>query len=306
MDLRLFTALFGASLLAMVGVFTLFPQFKPEGVEIHWGQGGFAAPGRFPLPNRRAPTRFVATRPVSRSISAPSKADAAFDRGALCLEREEWDVAITAFDEVLRLEPKNADAFYNRGIAHFGKRQFDAALQDIDAAVRLRPRDADALLARAAVRIEQKLPQLAIADFDAALSIDPDNIEVYCERGNLREEAGEYRLALHDYQMALHRASDDPLVLNSLAWLLSTAPDAALRDGRRAIELAVRAVKLENSKEWDTIDTLAAAFAEAGRFPDAVIAQQEAIKLAPAEEHPDLKSRLQLYQANKPYRLSGP
>jgi tetratricopeptide (TPR) repeat protein len=301
MELRLYSALFGVAMLAMVGVFTLFPQLTPEGVQIHWGKGGYASPGRFPAPNRGLPTRSA-----SWSTSAPSKAEAAFDRGTLNLEREEWDLAVKEFDEVLRLDPKNADAFYNRGAAKFAKQQYDGALADIDAAVRLRPRDADALLARAAVRIEQGLPKLAIGDLDAALGIDPENVEAYCERGKLREESGEYRLALYDYQLALKRASDDPLVLNYLAWLLSTAPDPALRDGPRAIELAVRAVKLENSKEWDTIDTLAAAFAESGKFPEAVRAEQEALKLAPSEEHPDLRSRLELYQAKRAYRLGGP
>jgi tetratricopeptide (TPR) repeat protein len=196
-----------------------------------------------------------------------------------------------------------ADAFYNRATAKFAKQQYDAALADIDVAVRLQPRDADALLARAAIRLAQGLPKLAISDLDAALGIDPENIEAYCERGKLREEAGEYRLALYDYQLALNRASDDPLVLNYMAWLLATAPDAALRDGRRAVEMAVQAVKLENSQEWDTIDTLAAAFAEVGKFPEAVRAEEEALRLAPQEEHADLKTRLELYRANKPYRL---
>jgi tetratricopeptide (TPR) repeat protein len=205
----------------------------------------------------------------------------------------------------LRLEPKNADGFYNRGFAKFAKEEYDAALADFDAVVRLRPRDVDALLARAAVRVEQNLPNLAIADLDAALGIDPEDVGAYCERGKIREEAGEYRLALYDYQLALQRASDDPLVLNYLAWLLSTAPEASLRDGRRAVEMAARAVKLENSQEWDTIDTLAAAFAEVGKFPEAVRAEEEALRLAPAEEHGDLKLRLELYRAKKAYRLGG-
>lgn len=297
---RLYSAPVGVTLLVLVGVLTLFPQFMPHGIQIHCGKGDYATPGRFPVPNRGA-----ATRSTSWSSAEPAKAQAAFDRGTLNLEREEWELALREFNSVLHLQPKNSAALYQRAIAKCGLQQYDSAVADLDAAIRLRPQDADALLARAAVRIEQGLPKLAISDLDAALGIDPQNIEAYCERGKIREEAGEYRLALYDYQLAFKQASDDPMVLNHLAWLLSTAPNPTARDGQRAVEMAARAVKLENAQEWDTIDTLAAAFAEVGKFPEAVRAQQEALRLAPEEEHADLKSRLELYQAKKPYRLGG-
>ena len=69
--------------------------------------------------------------------------------------------------------------------------------------------------------------------------------------------------------MIRSRPSDTNL-LNDTAWILATNPNASVRDGAEAVELAQRAVKLSGGQEPAILDTLAAAYAEAGRFADAV------------------------------------
>ena len=108
---------------------------------------------------------------------------------------------------------------------------------------------------------------------------------------------------LRDYQEAVKAESDNPEALNNLAWLLAAAPEARLRDGRRAVEAAARAVQLEDAKDWNTIDTLAAAFAETGKFSESIRCRQQALKIAPTEERPELEARLKLYSAKQPFRL---
>ena len=91
---------------------------------------------------------------------------------------------------------------------------------------------------------------------------------------------------------------------NNLAWRLATCPQAALRDGARAVELAREADRLAGGKNPDYLDTLAAAYAEAGQFPQAVEAAERALTLAVAQSNPrmeDIRARLKLYQGGSPF-----
>jgi 2-methylcitrate dehydratase PrpD len=92
---------------------------------------------------------------------------------------------------------------------------------------------------------------------------------------------------------------------NALAWCLATCPDADLRDGAEAVRLAEAACSATEQKVAELLDTLAAAYAEAGRFEDAVKAARQAIKLAEERQQQvditGFKDRLSLYEAKKPY-----
>ena len=95
---------------------------------------------------------------------------------------------------------------------------------------------------------------------------------------------------------------------NLRAWSAATHDDAARRNGRKAVEDARQACDLTNHKSWNFLDTLAAAYAEAGDFPKAVEVQTQAIDMESDSEQSDesqnrqLRARLQLYRQNKPYR----
>ena len=89
---------------------------------------------------------------------------------------------------------------------------------------------------------------------------------------------------------------------NSLAWILATSQNPAIRDGSNAMVFAEKAVAATIANPQH-LDTLAAAYAEAGQFEKAVSTQQEAIALLQTEaEKNDYRSRLKLYEAKKPYR----
>ena len=89
------------------------------------------------------------------------------------------------------------------------------------------------------------------------------------------------------------------MALNDLAWQRATCPEAELRDGRAAVKLAQQAVRLADARSPEILDTLAAAYAEAGMFSQATAAISEALDLARQQNKADLveklKARLWLY-----------
>ena len=97
-----------------------------------------------------------------------------------------------------------------------------------------------------------------------------------------------------------------PEPLNNLAWLLATHPSAKVRDGAQAVSLAERACGLTGHTNLALLSTLAAAYAEAGRFADAVTTQQKVCRLAVARSQgaqpQSSRQRLELYLSGQPYR----
>jgi Flp pilus assembly protein TadD len=95
-------------------------------------------------------------------------------------------------------------------------------------------------------------------------------------------------------------------LLSQTAWVLATCPEASVRNGAEAVELAKRAVQLSGGKEPAVLDTLAAAYAETGRFAEAVETIRQALALATQQnEQPlieGLKARMALYEAKTPCR----
>src|SRR5262249_50929833 len=123
-------------------------------------------------------------------------------------------------------------------------------------------------------------------------------------RGRAWAEKKEYGRAIKDYDEAIRLDPKDAKAFNRLAWLLATCPVNKWRDGKRAVETARRACELSARKNGNYLDTLAAAYAEAGQFAEAIRWQKKALEdesFATAQGS-DARKRLELYKAKKPYR----
>ena len=94
------------------------------------------------------------------------------------------------------------------------------------------------------------------------------------------EGEGKIEEAIQTYRQALAVDSNNPVVLNNLAWILTAANKPELRDGQEAVRLATKAVELTGSRKPIMIGTLAAAYAEAGQFTNAVEMANTAFALA--------------------------
>ncbi len=110
-------------------------------------------------------------------------------------------------------------------------------------------------------------------------------------------------------ERALAQAADSWMALNNVAWMLATCPDASIRDGERAVVLAERASQIMQDGDSEFLDTLAAAYAEAGRFPEAVTTITRAAQIAADAGQREgvvrFEQRRELYQAGRPLRVAG-
>jgi Flp pilus assembly protein TadD len=117
---------------------------------------------------------------------------------------------------------------------------------------------------------------------------------------------GKFRCAIVAYRAALALQPKSQGILNNLAWLLATCPDAGVRDGTEAVRLAGQACDLTQFQITMMVGTLAAAYAEAGRFSEAVATAQKACALATESGDQPLARRnqelLEQYRAGRPYR----
>ena len=143
----------------------------------------------------------------------------------------------------------------------------------------------------------------AIADYATAIRFKPDFATAYYNRGLAHDHLRQYDRAAVDFEIVVRLELGNARAHNSLAWLLATAPSPSVRDGARAIAIASRAVLLRDIAEYR--DTLAAAYAEAGRFAEAVREQERAIEMARQEGIGDLagwQTRLRLFKQSHPFR----
>ena len=117
---------------------------------------------------------------------------------------------------------------------------------------------------------------------------------------------GNFRSAISNYQTAIKLAPDWPQPLNDLAWLLATQDHPEFRDGLEAVKLAEQACRLTEYKSASHLGTLDAAYAEVGKFAEAIRFAQKASEMAEGAGQLEIataaKSRIRLYQEEKPFR----
>jgi protein O-mannosyl-transferase len=239
--------------------------------------------------------------------------------GYLCDERGELDKAISHFEAALRVRSGKRDPHYDVGSAFMqmnlanalaGKGQADEAMVHYDEAIKLQPYYADAYYNRGSVLFGKGRIDEAIADWEYTLQMQPADANAHTGLGNAFLQKGSLREAIAHYEQASVLAPEDPHCRNNLAWVLATSSDGAIRDGPKAIDLARVAVSLSSGRQPRFVRTLAAAYAENGRFPEALAAAQQGAALARMQGDTSLATRLDrdlvLYRAHLPLRRDSP
>jgi len=227
------------------------------------------------------------------------------DLGNVCLQKGQVDEAIAHFQKALEIKPNYAITHYNLGVSFYLLGRIDEALPQYEKAVELKPDYAEAHNNLGLIFFQQGRLDEALPQYEKAVELKPDYAEAHNNLGLIFFQQGRTDEAISQYQKALEIQPDSAEAQKNLAWVLATCANASLRNGNKAVELARQANALTSGGNPMILRTLAAAFAEAGRFGDAARSARNAIELARAAGREDmvaqLNGELKRYEAGLPF-----
>jgi tetratricopeptide (TPR) repeat protein len=235
----------------------------------------------------------------------PSLGTAHLNLAKALAEPSEFQTAREHYLAAIDADPHNSALYslYADRLAKEGSTQ--QAAEQYQLALKANPKFVPALLGLGDALLEQGRPEEAIPYYSHALTSTPAAADVHYRLAQALVRRGDFKQAVQHYHQGMRSFGDSPEALNNLAWLLATNLDPQVRDGREAVQLGERACKLTEYKKAIMVGTLAAAYAEAGRFADAVTAAEKAKSLAEQANEPAVAAKnaslLELYRAGKPF-----
>ena len=217
-----------------------------------------------------------------------------------------WHDSERLWAHTLACTVDNTIAEQNLGEALHEQGKTDEAIARFQKALEINPNQASVHSSLAVALLEKGHPQESLAHLQSALAIDPRNEDAHYNMGNTLLALGRGSEAVSHYSRALELNPDDTEALNNLAWVLATWPEPMTRDAAKAIELAERADSLTGHRSSVVSATLAAAYAEAGRFADAVRTGERALQLATDEGNEaranSTRAQIKVYQSGAAFR----
>jgi tetratricopeptide (TPR) repeat protein len=213
--------------------------------------------------------------------------------------------AMGQYEQALRINPDSATAHNDLGSALTGQGRLPEAIAHYEQALRLKPNYPEAHNNLGAALMREGRLQEAISHYEQALRLRPAYPEAHYYLANALIRLGKVQEAIGHYEETLRLQPDFADAYNNLAWLLATHAPAQGGNAARSVTLAQRACELTDNRRAGYLDTLAAAYAAAGRFSEAVAAAQKAIELARAAGQPKsveaFEARLELYRSGQAY-----
>ena len=221
--------------------------------------------------------------------------------------------------EAVRLRPESAELHYVLASMYYQLAIIREAREEYNRAVSLDIRFTQPPYNLGAALAAPNAFTIAVEGLRQTVASRPDDPYLHACLGNALLGAGKIEEAVAQYKEAVRLGPDlkeavklGPHMLtavNNLAWIYATAGSDSLRDGNEAVSLAECASRILGDRNPSALDTLAAAYAEAGRFDEAVATAREALALAEEAKLSTLadrlRVRLELYEARKPYRDPG-
>ena len=217
------------------------------------------------------------------------------------------DEALFHLDKALRIEPNDAIAHGALGTILLGvPQQAKEAFGHLQRSLEIYPNQPAVQSALGVALLEAGNAAESLKHLQAAIALDPDDSDLHYNLGNTLLHLMQPKEAVAEYERAFQMNPKDAEALNNLAWVLATWPDPAGRDGAKAVEWAEKADAMTQQKSAVHAATLAAAYAEVGRFPDAITAADRGLKLATDAGDRDraefIRVQLELYHSNSPLR----
>ena len=243
----------------------------------------------------------------------PAAADAHNDLGSILARRQDFTAAVDQFNAAFAESPEDANIRLNLGQAMAMQGRLDSAAEHYQAALKLRPGDSLTHKKYAQILQQQGKIRPAILQLQAGIIFQkrgqPD-ADTRIQLAALYYQTGHYRRAAAQLRLAIQADTNSVDALNNLAWILATCPNHRLRSGADAVARAEQACQLTGFKSATPISTLAAAYAEAGRYSEAVATARRALQLQNStgdfQQAAVNQQLLASYQAGQPYHENGP
>jgi tetratricopeptide (TPR) repeat protein len=240
----------------------------------------------------------------------PEYAEAHFGLGVMLARQGRQEEAVPHFRQASRINPRLVSPYEESRPASITQGQAETGMTHDGEASQKDLNAAEARHNLGIAKARQGNVDEAAAHFREALRLDPGSSESHASLAMALSSLGNLDEAIVHYREAIRLKPEDPKPYNNLAWIRATHPDPRLRDGSEAVELGKRACELSHRKDPNFLDTLAAGYAEAGQFSEAIATLKEAIALAVSlgskESIPDLERRLEGYKQGRPYREHHP
>jgi len=217
-----------------------------------------------------------------------------------------WRDSETLFRHALAVTTNNDVAENNLGIVFLGKGKLDEAISLLQSAVDLRPDNSPAHENLAKALLQKGQVADALTHYRKLVDLQPDNMEVHNIVGTVLVQQGRVQEGVEEWQKVLSIEPGNGNAMSNLAWVFATSPDQSIRNGAKAVQLAEQAVRISGGRIAILFRTLAAAYAENGRFVDAIQTAQRGVELANSQGNSGLATELQahiaLYREQQPLR----
>ena len=213
-----------------------------------------------------------------------------------------WERALQSNDQLPEVRQNLVGALENVGVAWLRKGSLEEAMPLLRRAVELNPQDAGSQYNLGLALLRKGSIDEAIARFQTALALAPRDAQAHNDLAVALTQKRQFAQAAAQFREAIGIDPQFAQAHANLAWLLATSPEAAIRNGSEALRWAAKAVDLSRGKDASMLDALAAAYAEAGRFQEAVETARRAIDVALPPLIPALKARLAMYERKQPFR----
>jgi len=220
-----------------------------------------------------------------------------------------WDDSERLFRHALAVTTNNDVAENNLGIVFLGQGKLDEAISLLQSAVDLRPDNSPAHENLAKALLQKGQVTDALIHYRKLLELQPDNMEVHNIVGTIFVQQGRAGEGVEEWQKVLAIQPDNGNAMSNLAWVFATSLDRSLRNGPHAVQLAEQAVRISGGRIPILFRTLAAAYAESGRFSEAIKTAQQGIELANSQGNSglaaELRGNITLYEQEQPLRDPG-
>ena len=224
------------------------------------------------------------------------------ERGLVYQAAGRLEEAILQFRMALELKPDpEGHNYIGNLLRRLGR--FDEAIGEYRTAIQLESNNYAAISNLGQALFESGRVDEAVLWAEKALRLHPEAPGAYLNLGTFYMRTARDAEAIATFRRGLEQRQNFPPIAMRLAWLLATSPTAEFRNGKEAIELAKSACEESKFQDPETLDVLAAAYAETGQYEKAVTTARDALDKAAATNEQEIARHLKVFESRRPYRM---